>query len=70
MNSVVTEDKRIFTYQYNRSEWSHADVSEMCAASVVLVPEAVCTSETSGYFNETTRRSIPKSYYLHLVTTC
>jgi len=28
--------------------------------------EAVHTSETSVYFNETTRRSIPESYNFHI----
>jgi hypothetical protein len=32
---------------------------------IALMMEAVCTSETSVYYNETTRRSIPEGYHLH-----
>jgi hypothetical protein len=28
--------------------------------------EAVCTSDTPGYLNETTQRYIPEGYNLHL----
>jgi hypothetical protein len=33
--------------------------------SVYLLHQAVCTSETSVNFNETTRRYIPDDYHLH-----
>jgi hypothetical protein len=42
------------------------DVSEVHATSVInALMEAVRTSETSVYFNETTRRSIPEGCSLH-----
>jgi hypothetical protein len=34
---------------------------------ITLMMEAVLTSETSVYFNETTRRYIPEDYSLHLL---
>jgi hypothetical protein len=32
---------------------------------IVLKMEAVCTTERSVYFNQTTRRYIPEDYHLH-----
>jgi hypothetical protein len=32
---------------------------------MVLMMEAECISETSIYFNETTRRYVPEGYILH-----
>jgi hypothetical protein len=42
------------------------DVSEDCTASIIrVVMEAVCTSETSVYFNKTTWCYIPEDSLLH-----
>jgi hypothetical protein len=42
------------------------DVSEVCTASnIALMMEAVCASETSVYFSDTTRRYIPESCHLN-----
>jgi hypothetical protein len=46
----------------------YTDVSNMHTASInraiVLVMEAVCTSETTVYFNETTLRYIPEGCHI------
>jgi hypothetical protein len=50
------------------------DVSEVRTASIIrvinaiitLMMDAAHTSETSVYFNETTRRYIPEGYHLHI----
>jgi hypothetical protein len=39
----------------------YTDVSEALTASIIRAMKAECTSETSVYFNGTTRRDIPDS---------
>jgi hypothetical protein len=43
------------------------DVSEVLTASIIraMMMKVVCTSETSVYFNETTRPYITESCHLH-----
>jgi uncharacterized protein involved in response to NO len=49
-------------------EWT--DVSEVRTESIIIVlmMEAVCTSETLVHFNVTTRRYIPEESKLHVLT--
>jgi hypothetical protein len=45
--------------------FKHTDVSEMCTTTIIMAMiEAVCLSETSVYFNQTTRIYIPEGCYL------
>jgi hypothetical protein len=46
------------------------DVSEVRTSSIIMaMMEAVRTSETSAYSNETTRRYIPEGSHLHQLDT-
>jgi len=43
----------------------YTDVSELRTASIITLMGTVRTSETSVYFNETTRLYIPEGCHLH-----
>jgi hypothetical protein len=38
------------------------------ASIIALTVEAICTSETSVYFNETARRYIAEGYHLYVLS--